>query len=527
MASTGIALVEAKMSAAEGFRSILFDRPEETGETNPVREPDFFGDLNLDQVVNAVTTGREEYDLTRFFHSPLRDVQAVHYRHGVVRDLQSQAVREPIEQFAAGMRRVRIHLAQSAKLRNRLQQQRWFLDAADSYCDAVTALTDQLLRVRVTAQGMQGLRDYLAAYVESERFQVLVSATRRVREQLAAVKYCVHIRSPRVTVRRYDGETDYGTDVEKTFARFKQGAVKDYLVKLPDYVEMDHVQAQVLDRVAMLYPEVFRGLAEYCARYRDFRDATIERFDREVQFYLAYLAFIHRLSGSGLSFCLPEVSEHPDQFLIDDGFDLALATRLVPQKTPVVCNSVRLQAPERVVVVTGPNNGGKTTFARMFGQIPYLAGLGLPVPARQAMLFVPDRVFSNFEREESLATLHGKLDDELVRIRAVLDRATGRSVIVMNESFASTTLSDARFIGTEILQRIIELGSVAVYVTFVDELAALGDAVVSMVGAVVPDDPSRRTYRITRQPADGLAYAAAIAAKYGLTYDSLKGRICR
>jgi DNA mismatch repair protein MutS len=515
------------VGTAQGFQSILFDLSDGAGAADPVGEPDFFGDLNLDQVVAAATAGREEYDLAPLFYAPLRDVQAVHYRHEVVRDLQRQAVVEPIQQFAEGMRRVRMHLAQSAKLRYSLQQQRWFLDAADLYCGAVTALAEQLLRVRVTAQGVRGLRDYLAVYLESEHFQALASATRRLREQLATVKYCVHIRGPRVTVRHYADEADYGTDVEKTFSRFKQGAVKDYLVNLPEYADMDHVQAQVLDRVAMLYPEVFRGLAEYCARYHDFRDATIVRFDREVQFYLAYLAFMQRLSGSGLSFCLPEVSEHPGEILIDDGFDLALATALVAQKTPVVCNSVRLRGKERVVVVTGPNNGGKTTFARMFGQVPYLAGLGLPVPARRAVLFVPDRVFSNFEREESMATLRGKLDDELVRIRAVLDHATGRSVIVMNESFASTTLSDARFIGTEIVQRITELGSVAVYVTFVDELAALGDAVVSMVGGVVPDDPGHRTYRITRQPADGLAYAAALAAKYGLTYASLKGRICR
>ena len=247
------------MNTAAGFDSILFDRAGTAGES-PAEEPDFFGDIHLDQIVAAATAGHEEYDLKPLFYTPVADVATIQYRHDVVRDLQQAPVRELVLEFAGRMRRVRGNLAQADKLRYRLQQQRWFLDAVDVYCGALTALDNELTRVEISSRGLTGFREYVSAYLAGERFRSLAGATRELREQLATVKYCVHIRAPRVIVRGYEGEADYGNDVEKTFARFKQGAVEDYRVTFPEYAQMNHVEAQVLDRVAALHPDIFGEL---------------------------------------------------------------------------------------------------------------------------------------------------------------------------------------------------------------------------------------------------------------------------
>jgi len=298
---------------------------------------------------------------------------------------------------------------------------------------------------------------------------------------LSIVKYTLDAGRGSVTVRKYDSEIDYAAAVGETFRRFQQGAVKVYSVTLNELPQFNHVKAAVMERVAKLYPEFFTDLDLYCKKNTTYLDNTIGSFHREIQFYISYLDYLAPLRRAGMNFCYPRLSVEGKELCALDVFDLALATALLAKGTTVVCNEFHLEGRERLFIVSGPNNGGKTTFARMFGQLHYLASLGCLVPGQNVKLFLFDQILTHFEREEDISNLRGKLEDDLVRIRDVLTRATSRSVIIMNEIFSLATLSDAIYLGSKVIERIVQLDALCVCVTFIDELTLLSDHIVSAV----------------------------------------------
>jgi DNA mismatch repair protein MutS len=514
-------VAEAIRSAV--FRSVLFDGVQASDLSMAADAPECFPDLNLDQVVAAITRDRAEYRLEPFFHTPLTDVAAIEYRHEVFRDLRRPGVLAAISVFADAMVAVRKRLTTARKLHFELQRQFLMLGAHRLYHEAIISLRESLDREAATSRGLLGMAAYLRDYASSPEFVATVDERVRVEAGLDAIRYDVHLQGRKVTVTPFDDEPDYSAEVEKAFEKFRQGDVRSHLVRFADHLDMNQVEENILILVAQLNPAAFTALHSYVAN-TDFIDHTMGRFDREVQFYLGYLALAAPLEAAGLQFCFPTVSASK-AVRAADTFDIALADKLVADRAQVVTNDFALRGDEHVIVVSGANQGGKTTFSRTFGQLHHLASIGCPVPGREAALFLFDHIYTHYEKEEDIHNRTGKLEDELLRIHEILQAATSDSIVIMNEIFTSTTLEDAVRLGTAVLRQIIDRGILSVCVTFVDELSTLSETTVSMVARVDPDDPARRTFRLERRPADGLAHAVAIAEKYGLTYRRLTERI--
>lgn len=502
--------------------SLLYPPCCAVGLRHPLAEPEHFRDLNLHQLIRDLDLEEGDSEIRSVFYGTVAEVGVIRYRQSVFRDLEVPALLAGLRTFKHRLDTIRLNLDRQDRRLSQRQREGLLLDAALTYCRAVDDLRDVLHSEDVKSPALTELRYAVEVYRLSEGFRRLQDDARRVHHALAEIAYCVRVGDGGVEVSRYQGQPDYAQEIEETFCRFRQGDARDYSIEYRTPPALGHVGDRILEFVARLFPGPFSSLTEFARCHGDFFADQIRQVAWELGFYLSYLEYVNPIREAGLALCYPDVVKDSRESAIEDSFDLVLARKLCAEGATVVTNSVHLEGRERILVVSGPNQGGKTTFARAFGQLHHLGQLGCPVPGSSAKIGLFDQIFTHFQREEDLTDLVGKLEDDLVRARDILAAATEASVVILNETFASTTLDDARLLGGRLMKALLHRGVRAVYVTFVDELASLSPEVVSMVSTVEPDDPAKRTFRILRQPADGLAYALAIAEKYGVTYERLR-----
>ena len=353
-------------------------------EARPV-DPQTIRDLALDQLIARLTSGREAYDLGVDYSQLLGSEREVSFRQDVFRDLDGTPLRGLLSTFCDRMVRVRRTLP-TERMSYQIERDRWFLDAAAAYAESVSELVEGLDATPPRSQGLQRIRDFLRHYTTSSWFLDLSTDTAHLTQALGEVQYRLRIDAGLVEVSPVrDDEPDYAQEVTATFERFRRTAETSYKLQLSPAGGMDHVQAAIATFVARLFPDTFDALHSYALRYALLVDPQLVQFERESQFYLAYLDVMDVLRSDGITFCYPTI-DPAGGLDIEAGRDIALALSLHVKGEVPVANDCVLAVDERVVVVTGPNQGGKTTFARAVGQVHILAALGLPVPAAQAVL---------------------------------------------------------------------------------------------------------------------------------------------
>lgn len=515
------------------WASLLYPSADDAQSPVPA-EPTFFHDLNLDQLADSLAGDKDPYGLRALLYAPAATQTIVAWRHAVFQDLEHAPVRGAVDNFLQD----RAHFLDLESRRTQAdhphEKSRWRLDALALYCAAVRRFAAALQEAQPASDGFRALADHLRSYVASDALQALERDTQGLLRELDAIRYNVLMDDLRVEVSRAADEPDYGAEIARTFARFEGGTPARREQHMPSMGQchlaaepwLNTIDERILTQLTKLYPDLFARVQAHVRQTADVVDPVVQRVARELRFFLGWLHYIAPLQAAGQAFCYPQFAPDDGAIVATGTCDLVLAHQLAASKTPVVTNDFRLRPPERILLVSGPNQGGKTTFARAFGQLHYLARLGVPLPAAHATLRWWSTLATHFERAEDIHSLRGKLEDDLVRMHAILEHVDGASVVIMNEIFSSTTTDDARFLATRVLRQLLARSATAVCVSFLDDLVQVdAKAIVSMASTVNPDDPAIRTFRVLRKAPDGKAYAEALAAKHHLTPADLEARL--
>jgi len=188
----------------------------------------------------------------------------------------------------------------------------------------------------------------------------------------------------------------------------------------------------------------------------------------ELGFYIGCLNLHERLTQKGEPVCIPEPLPGGDSgFRCEGLYDVCLSLRL-DERT--VGNDVNCDG-KPLVVITGANRGGKSTFLRSVGLAHLMMQCGMFVAAEAFRTNVCSGIFTHFKREEDATMQSGKLDEELSRMSTIVDAIVPGSIVFLNESFASTNEREGSEIATQIVRALLKMGIKVFYVTHLFALA--------------------------------------------------------
>ncbi len=489
--------------------------------TEGVSVPSFFLDTCLDQVLDeAIPANAGEY-LRPLFYALSTGQETVLYRQAIVRALERADISALFGTFCRGIESALRMINDGRNVHTQAQREKYVVDGAVAYCDAVRNLLKEASGTEIPPCGLTLFVDEVHAYAESPAFRKMETAVRQAKARAEKITYQLRVEKGKVIVSSVPKETDFIRETQEAFAPVDcetaamEGASRE--IKLFGQLELCPLGTLITDALQTFYPGEFAELSLAAGTAEAIPEPTIQAFVQEIPFYYHSLETVKRLGADGYACTLPTLSED-GAISLRGAYDIALALK----RSKVVPNDLSLGADERGVVVTGANHSGKTTFLRTIGQIAVLTALGLPVPCAEAKLPLYGEFYSHFSEPEKSDSEQGRLKEELLCLRPVLDTAGSGSLVLLNEMFSSTTARDAQAMTEGILKTLTGRGARVLCVTHT--VCEIPKGIVSMTSLVKPDT-HERLYQIVRAPAASHAYTAELALKYRLTCEEIRERV--
>lgn len=519
--------------------------PDMAPRATKLADSEFFHTLQIDQMVSVrreSSRGLPDLRLEQFFSA---DPSVLAWRVDEVEDLVEMPplfdlVQEalPLMRDAAEMRKVLGN--SSSSIESGLSSVRYL----EQYLELVELFRARLEPLSPHSEGFRTLKQKITDICASSDYRALCAQLEQTEYQIG------HVKSITLGVN-LDGTlkvTDVGL-VSINTEKYRAGSVMDRLLgrsksdpmmcmsgfanpgKTAREEEKHALDQAVCRALETTFARTIRTWEPAIERY--FHDETsffIDLLD-DFRFLLAAVSFLLELKRLGCSLCRPEIRPVEDKVLRLKNVYNPMLALCTDGAQPVVANDFCYDENGRFYLITGPNHGGKSIFCYALGMAQALFQLGLLVPAEAAVMSPVTCIYTHFPTSDEDNYGKGRLESECARMGAIMHKVTSTDLLLMDESFSSTSLLEGSYIAGEILHAISVIGCGGVYVTHIHELtrqvpefnATPGrtGCIDNLVAQMENVADGTRSYRVLRTTPDGLSYAKDIARKYGLSCEEI------
>lgn len=515
--------------------SLLFPDGSPSYRSTP---PVFFEDLQLEGIFRAIVSKYMEFDIRKYFYTIPDSLDIVRYRQDIYRDLEQN------ENMLSGLKKYTNRLLTCEKCfrfyqqaEDELKKGSYLLLTCQNYFEALELLRNTLNEAELVSEGLLTCRRLLEEKFGDTAFEQLRHTVHASFSEMEQLQLTLLIREKEISVveDEEDPADDKSIAVElKQFIRAFDVETEEAWEREPGYVtnlfpaplETSPLENRIVEILKKSRPSVFVMLKEFASVSFSLEGDCFVRLKNEVTFFLSFYEFEDQLRAAGYQLHAPK-TEKDGSVEIMGAYDLALAWKNRFSGNPVVPNDISYQEGKSFLVITGPNQGGKTTLARAVGQCIYFMVMGLKAPCRSMRARFFERILTHFEVEESVETGAGKLKEELQRLKPMMNLYARNSFVILNELFTTATTYDAEIMAKKVMAHFIRHGCLGIYVTHIQELAdeTAQEGIQSMVAQVDEKDASVRTFQIIPMKAQGLGYSGHIVKKYGLGFEKVTERL--
>ncbi|MCQ2457322.1 MAG: DNA mismatch repair protein [Clostridia bacterium] len=318
-------------------------------------------------------------------------------------------------------------------------------------------------------------------------------------------------------------------NLSKTYTTIRNPLLGMTMARVADGDSLASVPRQADSAATMLVSRTARRLRDTLGKYVNISVKDIADLIPELVFYTRWAEYIESLTAKGWQFCKPETAgrgECPSRMEAEGFYNL----KLIGTETPssVIPNDLTFDAEKRVYILTGANRGGKTTVTQALGQLFLLAQSGIRVPAVRFVFDPADSVMTHFPADEDKTLDLGRLGEECKRFRECFARCTGSSLLLLNETFSTTSFEEGYYIAVDAVKALLDKDIRTVYNTHMHKLAYDLDTTVNTgskpgkaISLVAETKNGAHSFRVRIAPPEGQSFARDIAEKYGVTYELL------